>query len=382
MIPKVLVIEDSHALRRDIIEMLTFEGFDVQGAENGVLGVQTAREYHPDLIICDIMMPELDGIGVIKELQRDTQESTIPFIFLTAKTDKVDVRFGMELGASDYLTKPFTAPELIAAVRTQLKKRVTFEVLAEERLDDLRENIILTLPHEIRTPLTGILGFADLLVSDSQKLSREKIGEMASFIHTSARRLYRLTENYLAYAQIQMLLQDSERLNAMRDFVTDSPRTRIENKINEKVKEYQREADLTMAIPSVETLPFLEENLDKLIEELIDNALKFSEPGTPITVIGGMKDNQFQLTFADKGRGIQQEKLRRIGAYIQFGREWHEQQGSGFGLIIAIRLSQMHGGGLDIDSKANEGTTVTVTFAPQQSNIALDGEREPDQLVS
>ena len=120
---KILVVEDAQSLRKDIVEMLGFEGFEAIGAENGLVGVDRARQVLPDLIICDIMMPGLDGYGVLEELRKDTLTSTIPFIFLTARTDRVDVRQGMELGADDFLTKPFHAAELLATVRTRLKKQ-------------------------------------------------------------------------------------------------------------------------------------------------------------------------------------------------------------------------------------------------------------------
>jgi len=92
---KILVVEDAQSLRKDIVEMLGFEGFEAIGAENGLVGVDRARQVLPDLIICDIMMPGLDGYGVLEELRKDTLTSTIPFIFLTARTDRVDVRQGM-----------------------------------------------------------------------------------------------------------------------------------------------------------------------------------------------------------------------------------------------------------------------------------------------
>jgi CheY-like chemotaxis protein len=91
---KILVVEDAHSLRKDILEMLGFEGFEAIGAENGLVGVQKAREHLPDLIICDIMMPELDGYGVLEELRKDPVTATIPFIFLTARTDRMDMRRG------------------------------------------------------------------------------------------------------------------------------------------------------------------------------------------------------------------------------------------------------------------------------------------------
>ncbi len=119
---KILVIEDTQSLLIEIIETLQLEGFEARGAENGVRGVEIAKEYLPDLIICDVMMPELDGYGTLAALQNYLPTATTPFIFLTAKADRVDMRYGMELGAHDYLTKPFATNELLGAIAAQLKK--------------------------------------------------------------------------------------------------------------------------------------------------------------------------------------------------------------------------------------------------------------------
>ena len=118
----ILVIEDVEALREEIMETLSYEGFDVMGAENGVVGVQIAKTYLPDLIICDIAMPELDGYGTLVALRQEAKTSMIPFIFLTAMTEKADMRQGMQLGADDYLTKPFTSSELLKAIASRLQK--------------------------------------------------------------------------------------------------------------------------------------------------------------------------------------------------------------------------------------------------------------------
>jgi len=133
----VLVIEDTSEVRHDIVEILSFEGYDVVGAADGVSGVRLARERRPDLVICDIMMPELDGYGVLEELRRGSSTSTIPFIFLTAKSAREDMRKGMVMGADDYITKPFTADELIDAVRARIEQR---ETLTSRLLDELRSD--------------------------------------------------------------------------------------------------------------------------------------------------------------------------------------------------------------------------------------------------
>lgn len=119
---KVLIIEDNEDVRENTADILELAGFTVAKAENGKIGVKTAKELLPDVIICDIMMPELDGYEVLEALDKSAKTASIPFIFLTAKTERADMRKGMNLGADDYLTKPFTDTELLEAIQSRLKK--------------------------------------------------------------------------------------------------------------------------------------------------------------------------------------------------------------------------------------------------------------------
>lgn len=120
---KALIIEDSEDIREGIAEMLSLAGYEAIIAKNGKIGVDLAIKHLPDIILCDIMMPELDGYGVLYLLQKNPQTATIPFIFMTAKAERLDVRKGMDMGADDYLTKPFDDVELFNAIETRLKKR-------------------------------------------------------------------------------------------------------------------------------------------------------------------------------------------------------------------------------------------------------------------
>lgn len=138
---KILLIEDNPDIRENTGEILALAGYEVSTAENGKIGVDIAQRVKPDLIICDIMMPELDGYGVLHILNKNADTSAIPFIFLTAKTEKTDIRKGMTLGADDYLTKPFDDTDLLNAIETRLRKH------------DLRskqyENTVIGLDHFI-----------------------------------------------------------------------------------------------------------------------------------------------------------------------------------------------------------------------------------------
>jgi DNA-binding NarL/FixJ family response regulator len=119
---KIRIIEDEPEMRRNIATLLRFEGYEAVLAEDGKQGIRLARNASPDLILCDVMMPELDGHGVLQELQRDAALARIPFIFLTAKGEKDDLRCGMNLGADDYLTKPVANADLVKAIETRLRR--------------------------------------------------------------------------------------------------------------------------------------------------------------------------------------------------------------------------------------------------------------------
>src|SRR5689334_10690792 len=118
----ILLIEDNAEMADNISSILQLAKYNVTHAPNGKIGVDVAQQIHPDLILCDVMMPELDGYGVLHILNKDPDTASIPFIFLTAKADKSDLRAGMNLGADDYITKPFDGVDLLKVVETRLKK--------------------------------------------------------------------------------------------------------------------------------------------------------------------------------------------------------------------------------------------------------------------
>jgi len=162
---RILVIEDEALVRENIIEILEFMDYEVDGAVNGKDGVIQAMYYKPDLIVCDVMMPELDGFEVIKLVRQNKEIGNVPFIFLTARAERRDMRLGMNLGADDYLPKPFTAEELIAAIETRLQRNEQMQYEIKEQVQHINQQISTNAAHEMNTPLNAVLGFAELLVN-------------------------------------------------------------------------------------------------------------------------------------------------------------------------------------------------------------------------
>jgi two-component system, OmpR family, alkaline phosphatase synthesis response regulator PhoP len=187
---KILIIEDAADVRDNVIDILELEGFEVIAASNGLVGLGMAKTEQPDLIICDIMMPEVDGYGVLSQLQQDAATATIPFIFLTAKADILDLRQGMELGADDYLTKPFTPTELRKAIATRLQKQAVImeqyhqardhatycqqQAEASKTLLETQGDFLKNLVLELRNPLSNINMAIQLLEQSDSEENRNR----------------------------------------------------------------------------------------------------------------------------------------------------------------------------------------------------------------
>ena len=358
---KILVIEDEESIRENILDLLEAENFEGIGAINGQVGIKLANEQIPDLILCDMMMPEVDGHGVLKALRSEPLTATIPFIFLTAKADKSDIRTGMELGADDYITKPCTPQELLKAIAIRLEKQKTISRQSQKTLDELRTNISMSLPHELRTPLNAIMGFSELILSEYQVLEESDILEMIGQIQTSGHRLYRLIQNFLLYAELEIAATNPELLKEMRNSEFSCVKSLLSQKARQQAKHANRTDDLqlnlhdsSVAIDSV--------RLAKIVEELLDNAFKFSLEGTPVLLSTLVENQTFILSVKDQGRGMTADQIAQLEAYRQFDRKLYQQAGLGLGLAIVQRLAELHGGQFKIESLPQQETIVSVSL--------------------
>jgi signal transduction histidine kinase len=355
---RILVIEDTPEVREIIASTLQSKGWEPLLAENGEEGVALANAMSPDLILCDIRMPKMDGYAVLQELRSKKSTAVLPFIFLSGLGERPEIRHGMNLGADDYIQKPFTPNELISAVEARLHKQNVVTESAEIKMSQLRESLSFALPHELGTPLNTILGFSSL-ITDATELSLTEVREYAGYIHSAGQRLQDLTEKFLLYAQLELMSSDEAQIKGLSEKPA-APTLDIVLTASEKsARQLNRGEDLKF-----NTIEFEHRigaaHLERMLKELISNACNFSEPGTPIQVTTRGGKQEFELRVSDKGKGFTGEQLRRVTANMQFDRRLQEQQGVGLGLAITRKLAELYGGTLRILSVPEKETTVSI----------------------
>jgi len=355
----ILVIEDETPIRENLVALLDAEGYEVISAANGRIGVEMARQRLPDLILCDVLMPELDGHGVYQELHQDPVTALIPFIFLTARATPADLRAGMALGADDYLTKPFTRDDLLRSVTTRLAKRTKITQYVQAKLDELRQSIARMLPHELRTPLTVIVGYSSILSENYDSLQPDELREIAEALQQAGQRLSRLIQRFLLNHELTQIVEDPEQVQMLRDQRVQRTAALVERVARQQAQKADRMADLDLNLQDGPAR-IEESHLTYLLEELIENAFKFSPAGTPVRVNSKVSGDAVTITITDQGRGMTAAQMAEIGAYVQLERRRYEQQGQGLGLVLARRIAELYGGRLTLHSIPDQGTTVSV----------------------
>ena len=354
---RILVIEDDPAIRALISDTIHLKGWKTLEAADGLAGLEAAEKELPDLSLCDIQMPKMDGYGVLQGIRENKSTAALPFIFLTGLGEKPKIRRGMESGADDYIVKPFTVQELTAAIDARFQKQATFQETAETRLNELRESLTFALPHELVTPLNTILGFSSLLL-ESPQISSSELKEYAGLMHDAGERLKALIEKFLVYAQVELAAGNPASHNPRPPHPTAETISAAAGRVS---RENNRAEDLQLALMPVEH-PINALHLERLVRELVENAFKFSDPKSAVEVKSFQRDGKLSLEVNDRGRGLSADQIQRLGANVQFDRRLHEQQGTGLGLAIARRLAEMYGGTLSFQSVPGKGTAVRVEF--------------------
>lgn len=360
----ILVVEDNSALRGQIVQILELEGYRVTEACNGREGLAAALKSQPGLIICDVSMPDIDGYEMLRQLRESEPGSPIPFIFLSARVARNDVRAGMELGADDYLTKPFEIAELLRAVETRLRRHAQAEARAERVVVNEHAKMLLMLPNELRTPLHGIMGAAEILKLDLEA-SGNLAGEpaaMLELIQNSSIRLEQFATNLVLHLQLELATKTGAHSAAFKDPGPSPLAECIRTSADAEAARHQRTQDLQISPATDVHAAIGNEFLKKILRELIQNAFKFSEPGTPVEISWRQAGTHAEVLIEDRGIGITQEEAANMRPFQQWRRAEFEQQGLGLGFAIARTLATLNGGTVAIAPRSNAGCGTSVLF--------------------
>jgi signal transduction histidine kinase len=365
----ILVIEDEYAVRKNIADMLKAEGFQAIAAEDGQVGVELAQKYIPDLIICDVMMPKLDGFAVLEKLQQMSITEAIPFIFLSAKSEVSDFRRGMSLGADDYLTKPFTRAELLEAVATRLAKHATFVDL-QQKLQEfqqsslLKDDFINTVAHELRSPLATMRMAIEMLQIIPDPERQQSYLEV---LQATCDREVELINDLL----------DLQRLEAQTDQdnleVVDLQNWILPIAESFKIRTQQRQQNIQVYL-APDLPPFLTNpsGLARVLTELFNNACKYTPPGGSIILkiiqekneSKKVRDEKETLSFVpypssvffilSNEAEIPTDALPHLFERfyrVPNGDRWH-QGGTGLGLSLVKKFIERLNGVIQVNSES------------------------------
>ena len=373
----ILVVDDEPHNFEVIEGLLCDRGYDLNYASNGPDAIASlGKFFHPDLFLLDVMMPEMDGIELCCRLKAMPEYQAVPIIAITALTSKEDLARCLSAGADDFISKPVNGLELRARVQSMLRIKQQYDqlrgwshvqnntiALLERSLRELRGSMASTLSHELNTPLNGVLSSLWLLNSylDDEDTDPEEIREFIDMGTQSARRLEKLTQRLLTYLYLELETHrvDDPASSDIELSLAKTPTSFIQDLATSKALLVDRMDSFTLELES-ENLAMMDKHLQWLVEELLDNAFKFSPAQAPVRLSAKAADGVLHLQISDRGRGMTEEQITKVGAFMQFERSRYEQQGLGLGLKIAQKVVQLYGGKLSLSSIYGEETTISI----------------------
>ncbi|GAB4248963.1 MULTISPECIES: ATP-binding response regulator [Deferrisoma] len=350
--PKILVVDDNIDNVELLVKRLRAAGYRTCEAYDGEQALEKVAAEDPDLVILDVMMPKLDGYGVCERLKTSDATRSIPVLMLTAKREVPDKIRGLDIGADDYITKPFNPQELMARVKSLLQRRFSEERrLTEERLDALGQ-MAEGVAHEVRNPMVAIGGFArrirDKLPEDSP------LRDYAERILQEVKRLESMVEEIVRFKTLMISPYQSVDLRQLADEVLD----RYAGTLEEAGLRLERDYGEVGAIQGDP------QNLRLALENLLQNAIEATPPGGTISVRLEDLGDRVRLVVADTGRGIPKDQIANV--FDPFYTT--KTAGAGMGLTMVHRIVTRHGGAVDIESQVGRGTAVHLVLPKRQPN--------------
>lgn len=341
---KILVVEDEKAVLENTMELLQEEGYEVEGARDGEEAYRKVITSPPDLILCDVRMPKLDGLGLLSRLSQSATTAKIPVIFITALSERSDLRAGMELGADDYITKPFLRDDVLAAITRRLEKKQLLEDRVKLEMSVQVGAFAHGLPFECQTTITKISKSLEWI--EGKAHTDTGLAAAAQAIRQELNLFTHLVNNY----QTLMQMADSEHKArpSSRTFDAQNIKPLLEEICWATAWQFHRERDVRLSVDDAR-LAVADDILQRVVEEMLISAFTRTEVGEPIRVLGALKPNRKgyllhiewkgttftdeQLAFSEHPEWVPTPDIHRIGIGLVVIAKWMEQVSGRFSLL-------------------------------------------------
>ena len=365
---RVLVVEDNDKIRLELCDFLSKNGYAADSCTNFEHIMEEIKAKRPDLILLDIMMPDLDGYEVIKHLKADPVTQDIPVIFLTALHNPEDIVKGFKLGASDYVSKPFNHEELITRVTHHIYLAAAQRTIMQQRDElqatvDARDKMYSVIAHDLRSPIGTLKMVFNMLLMN---LTPEQIGEenleMVTMGNNITESTFMLLDNLLKWTKSQ-----TGRMNSVFQEVDISEVVVFASKMSDLVAQV-KSISVEYDIPGPISVNCDVDMVKTIMRNLMSNAIKYSNEGGRIVISVHETPTHARISVRDFGTGIREEDIPKLLNpeihYTTYGTK--NEEGSGLGLQLVQDLTRRNGGELTIESAEGEGSTFTFTIAKEQ----------------
>lgn len=378
---KLMVVEDNPVVSYLLEQTLVRDGYQVIKASNGIEALDLLAEGTVDLILSDIVMPQMDGGQLCHHIRKSQELKSIPFIILTASDDNCEIARIYRLGIDDYLHKPCQPDLLLAVVRAHIERSRVKQLESEERFNRFSKRIINTLSHEFRTPLMAINAGAEILLSQVERQRLNETKKLLRGIQKGGERLEALVNDFMSLQHIEAGLSARYYQNHRESVPLDRLLMEVRDTVFERYGFEQTAYTFANLAQGKAVLMCGVQIVDALMR-LIDNSLKFGPQEGPIEVIFNNREDYILLSVQDRGIGFTssapEDSGRKVShqtisdASVVFGqlnRDILEQQGSGLGLAIVKGVAEIHGGDLFIEHREGGGSVVSIKIPIMKDDV-------------
>lgn len=354
---RILVVDDISKNLQVVGTILRNEGYHVMPATSGLQALERVSAQPPDLILLDLMMPEMDGLEVCSRLKAEPLTRQIPVIFLTASNEMEHLMKGFEAGAVDYITKPFNAPELLARVRTHLELKHARERLRE--MNEEKNEFMGIAAHDLRNPLSAIQGYAEMIIEDAQSLAHRDLEGNGQRIREAAKRMTEMVQNFLDANRIE---RGELKLNMAISDLSPLLQSVLESQSPHATAKGQM---IQLELPPTPTLALADVSITlQVFENLVSNAVKYSPPGKKIFVRLKAEAGVVRFEVEDQGPGLSKEDQKKLfGKFARLSaKPTGGEHSTGLGLSIVKRLVEAMNGKVWCESELGMGAKFIVTI--------------------